>query len=698
MTDHALVLGVDVGGTFTDVVLLDGNDGMHTAKVPTTATDPVDGVLEGVTAVLASAGADLSTVTRFVHGTTLATNVILQRTGGPVALITTEGFGDVLRLGRYARVEADRYDLAYTPPAPPVDPDLTFEVRERIDARGAVLEPLRVNAVTALVARVVEAAPAGVAVCLLHSYTRPDHEATVATALRAALPDVPVMVSSEIWPEPREYERAMTTVVCALVAPVISAYLERLRTALVARGLACAVQLLDSAGDVIGAARASRHPVSLVESGGAAGLIAAGLVGRAAGATDVVSFDMGGTTAKAGIVLDGRPAVVHDFQVGGQGSFGGARAGTGVPLKLPVVDLAEVGAGGGSIAEVRNGILRVGPRSAGADPGPACYGRGGREPTVTDADLLLGYLDPIGLAGNVAVSPDLARGAIDAHVARPLGIDVVEAARAVHDIANATLAGAIRLVTVSRGIDPRQFALVAFGGAGPMHACRVADEFGIGTVIVPWAAGVASAVGMVLADAGAERRHPFVADLDEIDATAFADVRVRLEREVRADISSDLVEVASSTFTVQTFVGMSVRNQVHALDVPLPDGALTDTLAALPDAFATRYRAEFGVPPTGTLLLRSVRVRATRPSGADTAVSGLATPSAAPSPQPSGTRAVHFAELGGFATTPVHHWRDLAPGARVVGPVIVQAADTTVVVPPGRVATVDARRNLIVER
>ncbi len=426
------------------------------------------------------------------------------------------------------------------------------------------------------------------------------------------------MVSSEIWPEPREYERAMTTVVCALVAPVISAYLRQLQDTLAARGLTCGVQLLDSAGDVTSAARAAAHPVSLVESGGAAGVIAAGLVGRAVGVSDVISFDMGGTTAKAGIVRDGRPAVVHDFQVGGKGSFGSARSGTGVPLKLPVVDLAEVGAGGGSIAEVRHGILRVGPRSAGADPGPACYGRGGTEVTVTDADLVLGYLDPVRLAGGVAVSPELARAAIARHVADPLAIDVVEGARAVHDIANATLAGAIRLVTVTRGIDPRQFALVAFGGAGPMHACRVADEFGIETVIVPWAAGVAAAVGMVGADAGAERRGAFVAALDEhahperadLDLAALDAVRVHLERDARAELGDDGV----LPVTVHTSIGMSVRNQVHTLDVPLPDGPLDRAVAALPVAFAAHYRSEFGVPPAGPLQLRSVRVRVTRPA------------------------------------------------------------------------------------
>ena len=687
------VLGVDVGGTFTDVVLAGADGSMHTAKVPTTPADPVEAVLHGVTMALAAAGVEPAAVTRFVHGTTLATNVILQRAGGPVALVTTEGFGDLLRLGRDARVEEDRYDLAYTPPAPPVDPRMTFEVRERVDARGGVILPLTDDAVAELVGHVVDVAPAGVAVCLLHSYAYPAHEDEVARALRAALIDVPIVVSSELWPEPREYERAMTTVVCALVAPVISAYLRELADALAAIGLTCPVQLLDSAGDVTSARRASEHPVTLVESGGAAGVIAAGLVGLDVGARDVISFDMGGTTAKAGIVRDGRPEVVHDFQVGGKGSFGGARAGTGVPLKLPVVDLAEVGAGGGSIAEVRNGILRVGPRSAGADPGPACYGRGGTEPTVTDADLVLGYLDPDGLAGHVAVSPELARAAIEVHVAEPLGLDIVEAARAVHDVANASLAGAIRVVTVTRGIDPRAFALVAFGGAGPMHACRLADEFGIETVVVPWGAGVASAVGMVRADVGAERRRPFLCDLAHLDLADLETTRAELEHAARADVDLD----DDAECVARTFVGMSVRGQVHALDITCPDGSLRDAGASLAAAFAARYRTEFGVPPSGDLQLRSVRVRVVRPS-APLSVAAGSRRSAAATPPPFATRAVHFVEASGFAATPVHRWPDLTPGTVVTGPAVVQSDDTSVVVVPGRIATVDARRNLVITR
>ena len=429
MTGGPWFLGVDVGGTFTDLVLADGNGTIHTGKVLTTPHDPIVGVVDGAARVLDDAGVDGAAVGRFVHGTTLATNVILQRSGGPVALVTTEGFADLLRLGREARVEEDRYDLHFTPAEPPVDPRLTFEVRERVDATGHVLVPLTPAAIDAVVASLTAAAPwAWPSACSTPTRGRSTRRRSP-TRCASALPDVPVVCSSDVWPEPREYERAMTTVVSALVAPVMSAYLSSLGAQLAKLGVACPIQIMDSAGDVMSERRAAAAlPVATVESGGAAGVIAAGIVGQAVGAGDVISFDMGGTTAKAGIVRDGRPAIAHDFQVGGKGSFGGARAGTGIPLKLPVVDLAEVGAGGGSIASIEGGILRVGPRSAGADPGPACYGRGGTEPTVTDADLVLGYLDPARARRRGRRLGTAARAAIDAAIASPLGIDTVDAA------------------------------------------------------------------------------------------------------------------------------------------------------------------------------------------------------------------------------------------------------------------------------
>ncbi len=354
-----------------------------------------------------------------------------------------------------------------------------------------------------------------------------------------------------------------------------------------------------------------------------------------------------------------------------------------------MVDLAEVGAGGGSIAGVDAGILRVGPRSAGAVPGPACYGRGGTEPTVTDADLVLGYLDPAGLAGGVAVSVSRARAALDDAVAGPLGIDTVDAARAVHEIVNANMATAIRVVTVQRGIDPRDFALVGFGGAGPMHAARVADEFGIRAVVVPWGAGVASAIGLVSADLGVEYLHPFPSDLDALDPSELAAAFDHLERRARADTGDH-----DGVFAASRFVGMRVRGQVHPLDVPMPDGAFDVAVAALPDRFAEHYAAAYGIRPAPDLQLTAVRVRGVRvvPKHAPTAQKVEMIPRLA---TPANERPAHFPERGGFVTTPVFDWTSLVPGARIEGPAIIEGPDSTVVVLPDRVASVDQWRNVV---
>jgi N-methylhydantoinase A len=349
-----------------------------------------------------------------------------------------------------------------------------------------------------------------------------------------------------------------------------------------------------------------------------------------------------------------------------------------------------VGAGGGSIAIVDAGILRVGPRSAGAVPGPACYARGGTEPTVTDADLVLGYLDPAGLAGGVTLSPERARAALEAGVARPLGVSVVDAARAVHDIVNAAMATAVRVITVQRGIDPRDFALVGFGGAGPMHVSRLADEFGIATVVVPWAAGVASAVGLVRADLGAEHRRPFPANLDTLDAAALDAAFRALEVRAREELGT----AADGDIEVYHAAGMRVRGQVHALEVPLPDGPLDAVIAAMPVSFSQRYVAAYGVAPGTQLQLTSLRVRAVR-ANRGPAMTSADVPASGRAPEPVGTRPAYFAEAHDFVATPVFDWIELAPGDSIAGPAVVQAPDTTVVVPPARVATVDRGRNLV---
>ena len=690
MTRSGCVVGVDIGGTFTDVAIAAPDGTVHLGKVPTTPDDPRVGVVDGVRRVLADAGLTAGSVTRVVHGTTLATNVVLERRGGPVALVTTEGFGDLMRLGRQARVEEDRYDVLYTPPPPPVDAALTFELAERVDTRGDVLVPLADAAVLALTERLAAARPAGIAVCFLHSYANPAHEQRVAAACRAALPDTFVVASCDVWPEMREYERAMTTVVCALVGPVMAGYLGGLERRLGEIGIRSPLEIMESSGGVMSAAAAARRPVSTVESGGAAGVLAAGIVGNQISAPDVISFDMGGTTAKTGIVRDGQPSLAHSFQVGGKGSFGATRAGTGVPVKTPVVDLAEVGAGGGSRAWVdAGGALRVGPGSAGAVPGPACYDRGGTEPTVTDANLILGYLDPGGLAGGMTLSSERAAHAVAA-VADPLGLDVADAASAIHEIANATMAAAIRMVTVQRGIDPRDFTLVGFGGAGPVHVARLASTFGIRSVVVPWGAGVAAAVGLVGSDPTVELVQTRLVELTDADPLEVEALFTQLEARGRAELGVDEHE----PLLVRRSADLRCRGQAHELPVALAGEPLgADGLATLTDRFRDEYQRAYGIRSTARVELVNARVRLVRPVSTPPPRAGR-TPPPSITARPAGRRAVRFPGEDRHVDAPVYDWATLPAGAVLAGPALVAGPDTTVVVPPGARVELDDQRNV----
>ena len=681
-------VGVDVGGTFTDVVLADAGGDIVVDKVPTTPEDPRVGVIEGIRRVLSDSGVEPGDVSRVVHGTTLATNVILEQKGGPIAFVVTEGFADLLRLGREARVEDDRYDLFFTTPTPPVDPRLTFEVPERVAADGSVRVPLDDGTATEIARQVADTGAAAVAVCFINSYANPEHERVIGAALSAALTDIFVVTSSEVWPELREYERAMTTVMCAYVGPVMAGYLRGLETQLAGLGISGPLEIMDSAGGVMSAGMAARRPVRTLESGGAAGVTAAGLVERLIGAAAVISFDMGGTTAKVGIVRDGRPAVTNDFQVGGKGSFGGTRAGTGFPVKIPTVDLAEVGAGGGSIAWVDpGGALRVGPKSAGSLPGPACYGRGGTEPTVTDANLLLGYLDPGGLAGGITLSVDRATDAINRAVAAPLGIDATAAARGIHDIVNANMAAAIRVVTVQRGIDPRDFTLVAFGGAGPMHAVRLAEMFGIRSVAVPFAAGVASAVGLVGADLGVELVQTRIIDLADADPAELEAGFTELTTQAREELADE----PGATFVVTRSADVRYRGQAYHLTVPVPATPLVvEAVSELEANFRDLYRDTYGISLELPTQVHNLRVHVTRvveklaprqreievgdASGARTGERMVVFPSAGPEP----------------ISTSLFDRALLVPGDRLDGPAVIAAHESTIVVPPRAHAEIDA--------
>ncbi|RVX39212.1 N-methylhydantoinase A [Nonomuraea polychroma] len=662
----AYAIGVDVGGTFTDVVLRGTSGAVSVVKCLSTHYDPIAGIVSGVTRVLGER--DPAQVTRVVHATTLATNAVLERKGVRVAYVTTQGFRAAVPLGRYARVEEDRYDLRFTPPPPPVAAADCFEVVERISARGEVLTPLDPDSVRRVAAEIARRGIESAAVCLLHAYANPGHERQVAAILRETVPTV--VTSSEVWPEIREYERATTTIMSAYIGPLMASYLSRLRDRLADVGIHAPIHVMESSGGVISAELAARRAVATIESGPAAGVLAAAGTGFA----DVISFDMGGTTAKACVVRGGRPEITHEFHVGGKGSFGGRRAGTGVPIKTPAIDLAEVGAGGGSIAWLdAAGALRVGPHSAGSSPGPACYGLGGSEPTVTDANLVLGYLS----SASIPLSPSLADKALD-RLAGPLGVSREGAAYAVHEIVSAAMASAVHVVTVQRGIDPRGFALVAFGGAGPMHAARVAERFRISTVVVPAYCGVASAAGLLAGDLSTDRV------LSRLDAGDPEPIFTELAADAAADLG---VPPADPAVTVLRSVDVRFKGQSHDLTVEWSPS--TEVLAS---RFFERYRQVYGITQQGEIELVSYRVRVTtpadRPLPTDRHLPADASlPSGADRPAP---RQAYFPELGGYVEIPVHT-RDTMGGV-LPGPAVIEDAESTIVVPPAWIATLTESR------
>ncbi|MCO6006539.1 hydantoinase/oxoprolinase family protein [Actinoallomurus purpureus] len=679
-------LASDIGGTFTDVVLVaDGR--VHVAKTLTTPDDPTEGLVRGIRRVLADAGVAAASVDRFTHATTLATNVILERRGADVAFVTTRGFGSMLALGRQARVEEERYDLAFSPGEPPVPATRTFEVPERLAADGTVLTPLDESAARRVAERVADLGVAAVAICLLHSHANDAHEKRLASLIAERLPEgTPVVVSSEVWPELGEYERATTTLMSAYVGPVMGSYLRRLRDRLAELGITAPVHVMESAGGVLPAELAASRAVYTIESGPAAGVVAATREGARHGLADLISFDMGGTTAKAGLVRGGRPGVTHEFQVGGKGSFGGRRPGTGVPIKVPAIDLAEVGSGGGSIAWVEAGALRVGPRSAGAAPGPACYGRGGALPTVTDADLVLGYLDPEGF-GDLRLRPDLAEEAIARHVAKPLGVDVVEAAAAVHDIAGAQMGTAVHVVTVRRGIDPRGFTLVALGGAAPTHAAGLAERFGIRRVLVPARCGVGSAAGLLHADLAIERSRTFLAPATTADPVALEAVLADLENACRADLG-----LRDARCRVTRSVGLRFAGQAHAFTVELgPEAVTREVVDAAVAEFYARYRESYGIDLRDPAELTVARARVSLP--ADAAHVRGADP---PRPAPDRTRRAWFG--GAFREVPVRERAACAPGERFTGPCVVTEPQASLVVPPGWSGVLDDHGAVSLER
>jgi N-methylhydantoinase A/oxoprolinase/acetone carboxylase beta subunit len=697
-------LAFDIGGTFTDFALLNTRTGaIDIHKTLTTPDDPTRAALAGVTALLERAGIPARDLANVIHGTTLVTNALIERKGARVGLLTTEGFRDALATRQEARY--DIYDLALRFPEPLVPRYLRLGVTERTDHRGEVTTPLdRESLLRAVAAMRAEderdRAHAGVteplaslAVCFLHAYRNPANERAAADILREAWPEADISLSSDVAPEIREYERASTTVANAYVRPITQRYLNRLESALAALGYRERLYVMLSSGGVATVETASRFPVRLIESGPAGGAIGASFFGRACGEEDLISFDMGGTTAKICLVQDGRPSVAHTLEVARVHRF---KKGSGLPVQFPSVEMIEIGAGGGSIARIDElGLLKVGPQSAGADPGPACYGNGGTRPTVTDAALVLGYLDPANfLGGAMTLDRAAAEEAIATHVATPLGLTVEQAAWGIHQLVVESMAAAARIHIIERGRDPRRHALLAFGGAGPIHAAGVARLLKQQRIIYPPAAGVLSAIGFLVAPVSFEfsRSEPCL-----LNSVAWAQANAlvgELEAQGRAVVAE--AGVAADAVTVERRVEARFAGQINEISVELPPGDLgpqsEETISA---AFLRAYQELYGHVLDG-IPVEIVTWRVVT-GGRLGSVTARHEATGDPGPAvPKGTRSVYWYETGSYVDTPVHDRYSLPPGTVVPGPAVVEESESTVLVPPLHTGTIDARRNLVV--
>jgi N-methylhydantoinase A len=682
--------GVDIGGTFTDIVLI-GEDGTSaTHKRLTTPEDFGRGIAKGLREALAGLGAVPAQVVRVVHATTLATNLILEGKGAKTGLVTTRGFRDVLELRRLRIPEM--YTLAYRKPEPLVPRRLRLEVSERLGPRGEVWRPLDEAELAAAADRLSEAGVEAVAIAFLHAYANPAHERRSAELLRARLPHAFVTCSSDILPEIREYERTSTTVINAYLGPGLRRYFDSLARHLAAIGVAAPIDVMKSDGAVMSLRAAAEMPAAIVESGPAAGVIGAAKLG--AGRDDCLTLDMGGTTAKASIVEQGRVARTGDYEVGAGINLSSKLVmGGGYALKLPVVDISEIGAGGGSIVTLdEGGLLRVGPQSAGAAPGPVAYGRGGSAPTFTDACLALGYLNPEYLVGGgLKLDADGARRVLGERLAAPLGRALLDTAYGVFEVACGTMVRAVKAVSTYRGRDPRDFTLFAFGGNGPVVAAAIADLLEMRRILVPPSPGVFSAYGLLLCDFEVERSHAYLRRLGDIEGTELARSFSRLEALVADELAAD--GVAAASVALQRFADLRYAGQAHELLVPyaaLANGA--PDLAAMAEAFGAEHARTYGHRAEAEAVeCVTLRVKGRIAQGAEESRGPAPRPADPERPPPP--RSAYFGPRHGAVATPVIGRADLR-GARRDGPLIVEEYDATCVVPPGWRAGLDDAGNI----
>jgi N-methylhydantoinase A len=677
-------IGVDSGGTFTDVCLFEDEGGrVEVWKVASTPDDPSRGIAQGVEEALARVGATPGDVGYFGHGTTVGTNTLIQHRGVKTGLIVTDGFRDLLEIGRQKR--PDLYDLLASKPPILVARELRLEVPERVHHDGSVETALDEQAVREAARTLKSAGAQAVAICFLYGFIRPDHEVTARRIVAEEFPEAFVCTSHEVAPEFREYERMSTTVVNAYLGPVMQGYIQRLADRLAKLGVRATPHITQSNGGVIGFEQAARLPVRTVLSGPSTGVVAAQAVGRVAGFDNLITFDMGGTSTDVALLAQGQCRLAGEATV------------HGYPIKAPMLDIHTVGAGGGSIAYVDSGgLLKVGPRSAGADPGPVCYDKGNSEPTVTDANVVLQTLNPTHLlGGRMSVRQDLAQQAITA-LAEQLGMSMLETAQGILSVVTANMARAIRVISVQRGHDPRDYTLMAFGGAGPLHAARLARELDIARVLVPRSPGILCAMGLLLTNLRADFAITRLLTLNEAVRPEVEQAFAKLA--MRAAAWFDEEGIAAGDRRITRTVDMRYAGQNYELPVRLSDGPVTmATLTALGDGFTEAHRRMYGFVAEE----EPVQLVTFRAEAAGLVRKAEFVPRAEREPDPSaaliGKRDVWLPEADGFVTTPVYDRELLEPGNRIAGPAIVEQMDSTTLVLPGMVARVEPYLNLILE-
>jgi len=682
--------GTDIGGTFTDIAYIDHEGFLFTEKVPSTPDNYGRGVVEGLGGLAVKQSLDLAGLSEMAHGCTVATNAILEGKGAKTALLTTAGFRDVLEL---RRIRVPRlYEPLYVKPSPLAPRNLRFEIEERVAADGSVVTPLNEDDVAAAAEKIRASGAEAVAVCFLHSYRYPDHERRTGEILRKLLPGLFITLSIDVLPQIREYERTSTTVINAYVGPPVRRYVEGMVNDLKKSGMNADVAIMQSSGGTVGAGSVLEKPAQIIECGPAAGVVGAAYLCEQLGIASAITFDMGGTTAKGSLIESNQMIYAENYEVGASMSTAGTIAGgAGYALNLPVIDISEVGAGGGSIVGIdRAGAIKIGPESAGAVPGPACYGAGGTKPTVTDANVVIGFLNQQGLAGgSVPIDPSLSRRAIEDVVAAPLGLDPIKAAYGVHEVANATMVRALKAVTTYRGRDPRDFAIIAFGGNGGVHGAGMARSLEVKRVIVPAAAGVFSAVGLLVAKRSVTVVGAFASTVAALSTDAAAPVRSALEVQ-----AAGLLNVDKDDIDFEYALDMRYVGQAFELSIPVPDKSISsDTAPQLKEAFEDEHERRFGhrFDDGNDVEVVALKVTATARTGAAPQRLRAHKPATEPA-----TRNVYFGDNFGFRETPVIGRGDLSDTPRK-GPLIVEEYEGTTVVPPDAVAHLDRLDNIVID-